>query len=61
MPRKQNGWGKPSSFKFKTVNTNTKTGRKIGAAGSYPSDRTFGSVITRTVIEKYNLDSKWTS
>jgi hypothetical protein len=59
MPRKKNGWGKPNSFKFGSVAKNTKTGKKPGSAGTYPSDRQFGSVITRTAIEKYDIDSKW--
>ena len=59
MPRKQNGWGKPDSFKFNSVTKNIKTGKTGGAAGSYPSDRQFGTLITRSAIEKYNIDSKW--
>ena len=59
MPRKQNGWGKPDSFKFNSVTKNIKSGKKSGAAGSYPSDRQFGTLITRSAIEKYNIDSKW--
>ena len=59
MPRKQNGWGKPDSFKFNSVTKNIKSGKIGGAAGSYPSDRQFGTLITRSAIEKYNIDSKW--
>ncbi len=60
MPRKQNGFGNPKSFAFNGVNKRTDVGKRKGAAGSYPSDRTFGSSVQRTIIEKYNLDSDWT-
>jgi hypothetical protein len=60
MPRKQNGFGNSKSFAFNGVNKRTDVGKRKGAAGSYPSDRTFGSSVQRTVIEKYNLDSNWT-
>ena len=60
MPRKQNGFGNPKSFAFKPVNKRTDVGKRKGAAGSYPSDRRFGSSVQRSVIEKYNLDSDWT-
>ena len=32
---------------------------KIKAPGTYPADRRYGSSVTRTVIEKYDLDSNW--
>ena len=60
MPRKQNGFGNPKSLAFNGVNKRTDVGKRKGAAGTYPSDRTFGSSVQRTVIEKYNLDSNWT-
>ena len=60
MPRKQNGFGNPKSFAFKDINKRTDVGKRKGAAGSYPSDRRFGSSVQRSVIEKYNLDSNWT-
>lgn len=59
MPRKKNGWGNSDSFKFKKVPTNIKAGKRTGASGMYPSDRQFGTLITRSAIEKYNIDSKW--
>ena len=59
MPRKQNGWGNTKSLGFKNFGR-TDVGKKPGAPGSYPSNRSFGSSVTRTVIEKYNLDSNWT-
>ena len=58
MPRKQNGFGSPGSFGFKS-NVGFDKSLKVGAAGNYPSDRRFGSTVTRTIIEKYNLDSDW--
>jgi len=59
MPRKQNGWGKSDTFGFKPVSTNVKSGKKGGADGYYPSDRSFGSMIVRTPVQKLNIDSKW--
>ena len=56
MPRKQNGWNNPAQTSFKKFDTNP---RPKGAAGSYPSFRRFGSTITRTAIEKWDLDSTW--
>ena len=56
MPRKQNGWNNPSQSGFKKFDANP---RPQGAAGSYPSFRKYGSTVTRTVIEKWDLDSTW--
>ena len=58
MPRKQNGFGSSSSLGFKKGKSISK-GKAKGAPGSYPSNRSYGSSVTRTVIEKYNLDSDW--
>ena len=58
MPRKQNGFGSNKSFAFKPVNKRLDS-KKPGAPGTYPSVRTYGSSVHRTVIEKYNLDSNW--
>ena len=58
MPRKQNGFGSNKSFAFKSVNKRLDS-KKAGAPGTYPSVRTYGSSVHRTVIEKYNLDSNW--
>lgn len=60
MPKKQNGFGKPDSFAFKQVNNKTDVSKQPGAAGYYPSNRRYGTLIQPTVIEKYNLDSDWT-
>ena len=56
MPRKrENGFG---SFGFKDVGRETYKG-KYGAPGKYPGNRQYGTSVTRTVIEKYDLDSDW--
>ena len=57
MPRKQNGFGNMKSFAVKTVN---KSEKKPGNSyGSYPSDRRYGSSVTRTVVEHEDLNSEW--
>ena len=56
MPRKQNGWGAPKNTSFKKFDSAAKP---KGAAGSYPSFRKFGSTVTRTAIEQWDLDSTW--
>ena len=53
-PRPNNFDGKG----FKGFEKADKVG-KIKAPGTYPFDRRYGSSITRTVIEKYDLDSNW--
>ena len=58
MPRKQNGFGNSKSLAFKP-SKNINKGKGVGAAGSYPSDRRYGSTVTRTVIEQYDLNSDW--
>ena len=58
MPRKQNGWGASKSLAFKPMNPVSKA-KGYRASGSYPSDRRFGSSVTRSVIEKYDMDSDW--
>lgn len=58
MPRKQNGFGNTKSLAFKP-SKNVNRGKSIGAAGSYPSDRRYGSSVNRTIIEQYNLASDW--
>ena len=58
MPRKQNGFGNAKSLAFKP-SKNVNRGKGIGAAGSYPSDRRYGSSVNRTIIEQYDLASDW--
>ena len=60
MPRKQNGFGNTKSFAFNKVNGKIKQGKKgVKASGYYPSDRSFGSSVHRSVLDQYNLDSDW--
>ena len=58
MPRKQNGFGNAKSLAFNKTK-NVTTGKGVGSFGLYPSKRGYGTVVSRTVIEKYNLDSDW--
>ena len=62
MPRKSNGFGNTKSFAVNganKINHRTDKGRRRGAAGSYPSDRRYGSTVSRSVIEQYDMDSTW--
>ncbi len=58
MPRKENGFGNPKSLGFKGAGRVDK-GKGVGAPGTYPRSRRYGTSVHRTVIEKYNLDSDW--
>ena len=58
MPRKQNGWGTSKSLSFEPIKPVSKA-KGYGAAGNYPSDRKYGASVTRSVIEKYDMDSDW--
>ena len=57
MPRKQNGFGKINSFAVKPFET--KADLKVKSFGTYPRDRSFGSSVTRTVVEHQDLNSDW--
>lgn len=60
MPRKKNGWGSSGkNVGFKGINKRTDVAGKRGAAGYYPSDRSFGSVVQRSAIEQFDIDSDW--
>ena len=59
MPRKQNGWGPSKSHDFKGVNNRIDKSKGKRGSGQYPSNRSFGATITRSIIEKFDLDSKW--
>lgn len=59
MPRKQNGFGNFANSGFKGIESNVRKGKGTSAFGTYPSNRSFGSSITRSVIEQYDLDSTW--
>ena len=58
MARKQKGFGNANSLAFKPSKAVSK-GKGVGAAGSYPSNRRYGTTVQRSVIESYNLDSDW--
>ena len=56
MPRNQNPFAFNNAFNgFGAIDA----GMSTGAAGYYPGDRQFGSIVQRTIIEKWNLDSDW--
>ena len=58
--KKNNGFGFKSADSFAVKNfASCVKAMKPGAAGQYPSDRRYGSSITRSVIEQYDLDSDW--
>ena len=58
MPRKRNGWGNPESLRFPTLGYSS--GRKTSRlSGQYPENNYFGSTITRSVTEHYDLNSDW--
>jgi hypothetical protein len=59
MPKKQNGFGKSTSFSVKGFNTKVNKGKSLGSPGTYPGNRSYGSSVHRTVIEKYDIDSDW--
>ncbi len=59
MPRKKNGLGNFGVGSVKGVNNKTNKGWGTTSAGNYPSVRKFGSTLTRSVVEQYNLDSTW--
>ena len=62
MPRKNSGFGNPKSLSFKGVKgTNVKLDKAlpVQAAGVYPSNRQYGSLVQRTIIESYDAESDW--
>ena len=61
--RKNSGFGSTKGFKgsfgiqgFPSIQKSVK---KIPAAGVYPSNRQFGTMVQRTVIERYDAESDW--
>ena len=58
MPRKQNGFGNFKVSSVKSVDKSLRPG-KVAAPGIYPSNRRFGSSVTRTVIQHYDIESSW--
>ena len=62
MPRKKNGIGTLGTFSsnsIRSANSKTNVSGVKKAAGLYPSDRRFGTLTQRTVIESYDLNSRW--
>jgi len=59
MPRKKNGWGSLKSTEFKGINGRIDKAKGRRAQGYYPSNNSFGSTVTRSAIEQYDIDSKW--
>ena len=59
MPRKKNGYGNFNVNKIKGINSSFDKGKGSASAGNYPAVRSFGSTITRSAIEQYNLESTW--
>ena len=59
MPRKQNGFGSAKSFSVGSINNKIDRGKGIQGTGQYPSNRQFGSTVTRSVVQQWNLDSTW--
>lgn len=58
--KKNNGFGFKSADSFAVKNfASCVKSMKPGAAGKYPADRQYGTSITRSVIEQYDLDSDW--
>ena len=59
MPRKQNGFGNFKSFSVKSFDAKLDKGKKIQGTGQYPSNREFGTTVTRSVVQQWNLESTW--
>ena len=59
MARKQNGFGNSKSFAFKGGGRVDK-GKKVASVGGWPSDRSFGSIVKQTIIQRFNKYSNWT-
>ena len=59
MPRKKNGYGNFDVGGFKGVNNKINKGKGTKALGNYPSERRFGTTVNRSIIEQFNIDSKW--
>lgn len=60
MPRKQNGFGKSTGFKDGfDQNRVDKAKRKVMPSGQYPSNRSFGTTVTRSNYQQWNIESSW--
>ena len=58
MPRKKTGWGTVQSLSFGRLKPVSQS-KGYGAPGNYPSERRYGTTVTRSVVEKYDMDSDW--
>ena len=59
MPRKQNGFGSTKSFSVGSINNRTDLSKGVAGNGQYPSNRIFGTSVTRSVKQQWNIDSRW--
>ena len=60
MPRKQNGFTGKDSFAFtKKVNDKIDISKVKRVAGSYPTNRRFGTTVVRTPIDQFNINATW--
>ena len=57
MPRKQNGFGNFKSSGVRKADSSFKTPGVAKSPGTYPAVRTYGTRITRTAVEKFNVDA----
>lgn len=60
MPRKKKGWGNNKSLEFKAFKQTSKSKALRNSYGSSaPSKRSFGTTVSRGVIEQYDINSNW--
>ena len=59
MPRKQNGFGNFGASPIRGLDSKIKVGQVGRSPGTYPGNRQYGTRITRTAVEKYNIDAKY--
>ena len=59
MPRKQNGFGNFGASPVRGLDSKIKVGQVGRSPGTYPGNRQYGTRITRTAVEKYNIDAKY--
>ena len=61
MARKNSGFGNPKSLSFKGTGGSNRIDKaqRVKAAGVYPSNRRYGSLVQKTIIESYDAESDW--
>ena len=61
MARKNSGFGNPKSLSFKGTGGNNRIDKaqRVKAAGVYPSNRRYGSLVQKKIIESYDAESDW--